>query len=421
MNGRTSQRRVTKAYAIQPQRNPLLEIRHSAPSFNGYRSRCSRRSRHIVPNFLSRCGLVVIGMFLAATIAAAQPPPLGPPPNHTEEQTFSVGFITNFVRTTAQQSVDATNVFLRATGKDERASLESITQLSGDRRQTTTINKPNSWSVVVPYFVKIHVSIPNALDRYIIVPVDVRFLCDGWHTDKGGRIVVRGEPGPASIEGGSFIEVFGVRDYIDGQVKASFTRPQQTVTTLVSQCSDIGYSDKGTPSILDDEIVWDTPAKSFRGRDLHASAPVNPTIEVTFNKLKRLRARSLPDNGILYNEVEQIIFHGFANYSEAQKSLSMREGDEVALGFPAIRLDPQKFDLLVVIGGIEQPPDNPRDSAYVSADKSLNYSPGTHQLQIPKWYSSIDQHTHKPIFSSVSAYELTYTVSFSGLRNVVAH
>jgi hypothetical protein len=361
---------------------------------------------------LLRCGLLVLGMLFSAFTAAAQPPPLGPPLNRTEGTVFPVTVIAGAVREKAEASVKLTNAILKADNKSYRLSVESVTARTGWRSQTVAINKPNSWCVLVPVHVKIKVDIPSAFDRRIFIPIDVKVFCDGWQRETGGMIIARGEPGPASIEGGSTLELFGLRENIDGQVRAAYRAnlPLPSVLSLGIKCSTLGYSKRGTASVLDDVVVWDV----WKGTNLPGTTAINPTIEVTFDKLKRLQARRFPGNTILYKEVEEITFRGFANYSEVGKSfLSMREGDEMVLRLPAVKLDVQTFPTLVVIGNIEQPlGDSSRDSSFKVDARALNYSPGTHKLQIPKWFSEISRTTGKPLFSSTPAYELTYTVRF---------
>lgn len=410
MNSIKLQRRLTKAYLSRTQPNLILRIRCFVPSFSCDTSYCSKEFSMLL-HFLPRCGLLVLGILLSAIIAAAQPPPLGPPLNRTEKETLTVSSLTGVVRDKVQASIDLTNAILKADKKDYRLSIDSVTALAGWRSQTVAINKPNRWCVLVPVHVKIKVAIPLALDRRIFIPIDVKIFCDGWHKATGGTIIARGEPGPASFEGGSTFELFGLGDHIDGQVRAAYRAnlPLPSVLSLGIKCSTLGYSNKGTASVLDDKVVWD----SWKGRPDIAS--INPTIEVTFEKLKRLRARRFSPNTILYKEVEEITFRGYANYANVGKSfLSMREGDEVALRLRKLEVNPQVFEMLVVIGNIEQPlGDSSRDSSFITAARSLNYSPGRHQLQIPKWFSEIDQHTHHPIFTSVPAYELTYFVRFN--------
>ena len=403
------QRRLTQACAIPPQPNRVSRIPRFAPSFSGDSLDCSKEF-YAMLHFMARSGLLALSLLLLATMGAAQPPPLGPPLNRTEEGRLGVPSITDFVRAETQKQLDLTNAILKADGKPYRVSIESVSTIGGHRSQTVSVNKPNSWCVLLPYAVKIKVDIPHGLDRHIFVPVDVKFFCDGWHKELGGMLIALAEPGPAIIEGGSDFELFGLRSHIDSQVRRAYTRPIQSVTLLGLRCSTIGYSNKGTASALDDTVVWDVA----KGIHIDPTSSIKPRILVTFETLKRLRARAFTGR-ILYNEVEEITFRGYANYANVGKSfLSMREGDEVALRLRTLDVSPQIFDMLAVIGSIEQPlGDSSRDSSFITAARSLNYSPGRHRLQIPKWFSEIDQHTNKPIFSSVPAYELTYFVRFN--------
>lgn len=356
---------------------------------------------------------ILVGAFLSAATAAAQPAPVGPPPNRTDTTQLPVSSLTSSVRNTAQTKVNQTNQSLQAQGKSSRASIESIQVMARPRRVgTDTWNRPNSWHVRVPYMVTIKVDVPVTSDRHIHIPIDVNMFCDNWQTGQG-LIVARSQPGPASFEGGNILEdVFNVGNFINSQVRNAFTPPLPVTTPLnLTKCNTIGATDLGTPSTDDDAIVWDVP------RIGPLRPPVDtaqtPTIEVTFDRLKRLRARRLPQNTVLYNDVETFLLNAFANYNQVQKSLTMREGDDVALNLPTVRLPAGTYENLVVIGNVEQPPNNPKDSAFAAATRAQNYAAGSHVLQIPKWYSRPpDRFHHTPTLTRTPAYELRYTVRY---------
>lgn len=375
--------------------------------------------------------IIILSGLLTATAAAAQSPPVGPPlpqtnlPVCTPSQSnapciaeLGVFVLTNTIRNKAQERVDATNARLKAEGRSSRASIESLSQWRPHRSQTEMLNQPNSSLVRVPYILRIKVSIPATSDRHIGIPIDVNVFCDNWHTDNGS-ITVRSKPGPASFEGGNILEdVFNIGNYIDAQVRSGFSAPAPiTMPIENTKCSTIGASDNGTETTNDDAVLWTVPRR-FRFPDVVST----PTIEVTFDRLKRLPARSL-GGGVLYQPVEDILLNTYANYSARQSGLTMREGDDVPLSLPMVRLDARKFDTLVVLGNIEQPPNNPKDSAFTATAKAANYGPGSHVLQIPKWYSRPpDRWNPKPTFFRVPAYELSYTVRYTdrGLAGVDA-
>ena len=357
-----------------------------------------------------RRGLLVLGLVSSAALAAAQPPPVGPPANTTQAGILPVPLVTDAVRERAQESVDETNARLEAEGKDYRASIDSITVWGPYRSAETNFNRPNSSFVRIPHMVRIKVDIPWVGDRFISIPIDVNMFCDNWHLGTG-TVVARSKPGPAAIEGGGFLEeVLHVKDYVDAQVRASFTPPMPATEILdfLPGCFTIGADNRGTSSVDDDLVVWDVP---FSGPTLPGGGPLRPMVEVTFNRLTRLPARRI-GGGILYNVVETFSLNLFANYAARGASLTMQEGDSVALRMPPAQMEAARFERLVVIGSVEQAPWNPKDSAFASTLRTLNYSPGTYTLQIPKWYSQLDPRTRKIYWYSVPAYELTYTVRY---------
>ena len=139
-----------------------------------------------------------------------------------------------------------------------------------------------------------------------------------------------------------------------------------------------------------------------------------PKVEVTFLKLKRLRARS-SGGGVLYNPTEQIMLEAYANHSARQSPvLTMTEEQEVDLGFPPFVL-PAGMETLVIIANINQMPNaQPQDSAFNAWPRTMNYSPGMHTLQITKVYvMPAGPGRPKPTFIRVPGYELTYNVRYS--------
>lgn len=352
--------------------------------------------------------LTALALTFSAALASAQPPPIGPPLNHSDKGSVLIRLLTSVMRSRAQTTVDETNARLKAQNKSTRVFIESISVNRPSRSNEVMPNQPNSWFVRVPHVLTIKVAIPHAFDRHIHIPIGLNVFCNNWYT-KTGTVIVRSDPGPASIEGGSILEdIISVRDDIDARVRSSFTPPLPVTATVGGRCSSIGASDGGTTAVNDDLILWDVPPPISSFDDII----VKPTIEVTFDRLKRLRARGRGDE-ILYEDREEIFLHAFANYTEAQKTLSMREGDDVALDVPPIRLDARKFENLVIIGSVEQPPNNPKDCVFAAATKAQGYAPGSHTLQIPKWFSiPPNQFSHKPQLVSVPAYELSYTVRF---------
>lgn len=357
---------------------------------------------------------ILVSAFLSAATAAAQPTPVGPPPNHTDTTQLPVSSLTSSVRNTAQTKVNQANQSLQAQGKSSRASIEAIRVMARPNRVATQMpNRPNSWYFRVPYMVTIKVDIPVTSDRHIHIPIDVNMFCDNWQTGQG-LIVARSQPGPASFEGGNILEdVFNVGNFIDSQVRSAFTPPLPVTTPLnLTKCNTLGATDLGTPSTDDDAIVWDVPRPGLRP-PVGGAVSSGPTIEVTFNRLKRVPARRFPQNSVLYQDVESFLLNAFANYNQVQKSLTMREGDDVALNLPTVRLEAGTYENLVVIGNVEQPPNNPKDSAFDAATKAQSYGAGTHVLRIPKWYSQPPDRFHRqPALSSTPAYQLSYTVRY---------
>lgn len=354
--------------------------------------------------------LFVILTASLASIATAQPTAIGPGKNNGQAGELSIFTIKVLVEAKTRDIVNETNRQLEADGESARVSLKEIRPFKPLRTDTRFFERPNSTIVRTPVFVKLNVNFP-ALGtlRTIHIPIDVEVSCDGWQTGNG-NIKIRAVPGPPSIEGGSIFEdIIQVRNFIDAKVRNNFpTLFPSTAPPILANpsCVNIGVTDFGTPTVNDDAIHFDRPM----------SRPIvtrfQPRVEVKFDRLKRLNARDLSGN-ILYKDVEQIALNAFANYEQRQKILTMREGEVVDLNLPAVMLNAGLYDKLVIIGNVEQPPNNPKDSSFLTSNRAIKYGPGTHVLKIPKFYTRPpDRFNPRPTFVRVDAYELMYTVRY---------
>src|SRR5262249_55285763 len=129
-------------------------------------------------------------------------------------------------------------------------------------------------------------------------------------------------------------------------------------------------------------------------------------------RLKRLRARSR-DGSVLYQPTENIILETYANFATRQSPvLTMREDQEVNLDASPLVVTPSGLDLLVVLANIkQQPTSTPEDSSFAVSQRTANFAPGTHTLQITKLYTvPPGPFNSKPLQIRVPAYELTYSV-----------
>ena len=361
---------------------------------------------------------IFLSLFLVLAIIGyvnAQPPAIGPGANSGQAGEISVFTIKVLVEAKTRDIVQQVNTQLENDGESARVSMSEIKPFKPLRTDTRYFDRPNSTYVRTPVFVKLNVNFP-ALGtlRTIHIPIDVEVSCNGWQNGTG-TIGIRAVPGPPSIEGGSIFEdIIQVRGFIDAKVRNNMPTllPSSAPPLLADpRCRNIGVTDFGTATVNDDAIHFDRPARGIIGT---SGVLARPSVEVTFDRLKRLNARDL-NNGVLYSEVEQIALNAFANYEQRQKIVSMREGDDIALNLQPVRLISSQYDKLVVIGNIEQPPNNPKDSAFRASLRAQNYEPGTHVLRIPKFYTRPpDRFNPHPTFVRVDAYELTYTVRSIG-------
>ena len=351
---------------------------------------------------------LLIAFLMTAVPAHAQPPALGPASFSSDQQSIGQSVLTGIVQTLAANTVAATNTTLQNQGKSYRLELMPLQSWPAYRIATTYPDQPNQYYVKLPTIVGINVNIPILSDRQIYIPLDLNISCDGWQTGSG-VVTVRSQAGPPSIEGGNIIEdILQIRDYVTAQVRSGVTLPAPVQQQLASKCRTIGASpSNGNPDPFA-FIAWDAPIRRL-------PLPIVPreSIEVTFQQLRRLTARG--NGAILYQPIENIILDSYVDFVHNQTPvLTMKEGDVVALNVPKAVITPPMFDWLVVIANIAQQPNGPTDTGWAAAARSASYSPGVHTLQITKGYViPPSQFNRKPIFVTVPAYELTYTVKYT--------
>lgn len=358
-----------------------------------------------------RVSILVASMLAAFSVVRGQiSPPIGPETYHSDQHQIGVGILTGLVKTTVQQIVTDVNSDLNNRGSSLRIHALPFKFYPPYRIASQLTNRPNEWYVKLPIIFGINVDIPVVADRQIWYPLDLNISCAGWETGNGVVRVVA-SPGPPSVEGGNIIEdVLHIRDYIDSQVKSHLPQLAAVSQTIPnSKCVTIGASPNTGAFDPFAFIAWDAPTR----RPLGGAAAI-PRLEITFMRLKRLRARSF-GGGVLYNPTENIRLDVYANFGERQSGvLTMREDDDVPLNIPAVVFNTPLLDSLVVIANINQEPQgSTQDSAFAASIRSANYSAGTHTLQIPKHYVvPVGPGNRKPYIATTPAYELTYKVNF---------
>lgn len=353
--------------------------------------------------------LAALGFSIVSVARGQISPAIGPESYRSDTKQLGTGLLTGMVKSTVQQIVTDTNAEMARQGKSIRIQMLPFKFWSPSRYATQYTNRPNEYFVKIPTIIGINVDIPVVADRQIYYPLDLNLTCNGWQTGNG-VVKVTAQPGPPSVEGGSIVEdVIHIRDYVDSQVRSHLPQIAAVTQTIPnSQCVTIGASPSQGISDPFSFVAWDPP-----GRRPIGGTAVFPRLEVTFTRLKRLRARG--NGALLYNPTENIMLDVYANFNERQASgLTMKEDDDVALNIPTIVFGAGLPGSLVLIANINQEPlGSTQDSAFAFALKSANYGAGTHTITVPKHYViPRSQFNPKPIIATTPAYELTYVVKY---------
>jgi len=357
-------------------------------------------------------GLLVVTahlLLLGSSFAQTASPPLGPPTYRSQNSPqLGVGVLSGIVKTQVAEIVAQANDQIHKQTKNITVEQLPLKVFSPMRVSTLYTNRPNQYYAKLPMGISIKVKIPLVSDRTIYIPLDLNLSCEGWETGNG-TIQIVAKTGTPSIEGGNIVEdVLRVRDVIDNLIKSKLALPSGINVSLPNgACVTIGASPSqsvGDPFAF---IAYDSPSRLGPIRDLRMTS----SVEVTFQKLKRLRARG--NGAILYQPTENIILDTYVNFVRHQSpTLTMSEDDEVTLNMPPSIVKTSGSALLVIITNIlQQPTSQPEDSTFAASSRTANFSPGTHTLQITKVYVEPPGPGHpKPLQIRVPAYELTYSV-----------
>ena len=376
--------------------------------------RAATQSRDSI-RYGKRCWLAVVltamtSFCVVPSFAQLPPaPPLGPSSYRSDKIQVGVGVLTSIVKGQVGDIVVQANTMIQQ--QTNKVSVEALPLqvFSPMRVATQYTNRPNQYYIKLPITIPIKVKIDFTSDRMIYIPLDVNVSCEGWETGQG-KVQILAKPGPPNVEGGNIVEdVIRVRDFINNQIKNNLSVPGAIPVPLPNgACVTIGASPGkyvGDPFAY---IAYDPPSRFGPIRtDL-----VGSNVIVTFQRLKRLRARGL--GAVLYQPTETILLEAYANFATHQSAvLTMHEDDEVNLDRMVLKAT--GLESLVVIANIRQEPTGqPEDSAFVASSRTANYSPGTHTLQITKVFIEPPGPGHnKPLQVRVPAYELTYTVVYA--------
>jgi hypothetical protein len=347
---------------------------------------------------------------LVSGMADGQSPPLGPPTFRKDDHQFGIGLLSNIVRAKVRDAVDSANTMIKKQTSLVQVQLKNFTVYAPYRVASENKDRPNQYYIDLPIDIEINVDITATSDRQIYFPLDLNISCDGWQTGKGSILILT-QLGPSSIEGGNIIEdILQVRDYIDNQIRQNLVVPGNINILLPIPCETLGVVPRVGNDVLFGYVAYDPPSSKITLPD-----PLSPTLQVKLLRLKRLVARG--NGAIIYNPSESITLKTYADFSFRLASLTMKEGDDVALNVAPIILTSPLYDKLVLIANIMQLSSGQVDSTFDYTLASANYSPGIHTLQVMKTYViQPGLGNSKPIYVQVPGYELTYSVSYINPR-----
>lgn len=378
-----------------------------------------------MPPFHRRLAATVLMLGLGSGAVAAQgyPPaqgPLAPPANSPYLPVFLVN---NKVDSTIQAQLDVIND--RISREADSTGIEahlSFTRTTYRPAMSTTQypDRPNENVVRVPFIISYDVTGIRYhglgyFDREIGQSLAIEFSCHDWHTGRG-QITATTRADRPYLNGTSFGEDalnffigHSLTDLVDSKLRAALPGALSTVSDSIADCNRLGVTAGVAPDYRDGQIDY---ALVQRPRAL----PTLWDASVTFQKIKRLPARTLGGE-VLYSSVEDIQLVLWANQAgRSAQLLEMREGEERDLFMQPVELGRLGAgSQLVLILNVEQLGTFQRDTRFAVYARPENFGSGTQTLVVRKSYwepprQMPDGRMGKPTRREVDAYEITALV-----------
>jgi len=373
---------------------------------------------------------------LFVQLLPAQPaPPAQGPPQPTTEPIVKLGtfVLINMVEISIKKTVDTVNAKIQRDKPDSGVNAKvsfSFEVFKPLMTATTLPDKPNQNVVRIPFIVTYNVTdisyhgVPY-FSRKMNQSIELIIACKDWFTATGNLHVTAKVDKPY-LDNASFAEqalnfFIGntLLNFVDGKLRSSLPDATRVFSDLPNtDCNCLGVNPGTKPARYKDGEILYALKKSIRP----PIGSILGTTTVTATKIKRLPARSLPGNDVLYNPIEDIQLELYANQTSQVTTLNgMREGEERPLNVPAISFPNASGDgFTVLIANVEQFPlsSAKKDTRFVVYNKSNNFGVGTQKLMVPKSYWTKPERLpgggmSKPREVKVNAYELTLQITAS--------
>ncbi|MFN7118578.1 MAG: hypothetical protein ACK4TA_17400 [Saprospiraceae bacterium] len=397
-------------------------------------------------NTLKRHALL---LFLLGTLMGTQafaqpyPPAQGPPLPPTPASELGTFLLINNVEIALKTTVDSANARIKRdepnTGVSARVSFSMETFQPG-MSFTTYEDQPNQNVVRIAFIVKYHIDnikykgIPY-FDRNINQSIQMFVACKDWFTNDG-RLNVSANIEQPYLDNASFGEQVlnffianTLTNLVDSKLRATLPDAMRTSNQIMTApCNCLGVNSGTKAQKYKDGAILFALKKLNRPRPIGIGATAFSTATVRFLNIKRLNARSVPDNQILYADAENIQLTLYVNHTlRAAEVNNIREGEERPLHIESVSIPrPGDNDMLILIGNVEQLSFNSalKDSRYAVYRKAENFGNGVQKLVVTKSYWTKPQRlpgggTTKPQQVKVPAYEITYQIEMPYIPNII--
>lgn len=258
-------------------------------------------------------------------------------------------------------------------------------------------------------------------NRHLFQNIKIIFSCNNWFINTGGFIKVLIDADAIYLDNPSLTEnvinTLTLGEYtrvIDSKIKEKLRNNSGEFTTLLNlgnlKCNCLSYN-RGVPFLDNSSIEYQYNRPSLAPN----TNPFNQT-KVSLVSVRRLNAKNLENNTVLYKEIENLTFEVYVNQKIMFfENITMREGETYVVPSNSIVINrPNKTESLVLIANVIQSNDR-IDSRYAEYKFEQNFGHGQQTIKVRKEYfirlKTPEGEYLKPTQILLDAYEFTFSIT----------
>lgn len=281
--------------------------------------------------------VLLLCLVLKCNFTLAQSPPSQGPPVVDRNKPFERINVNTVIQLFKNQIINdillVVNDNLRRQTSGLSVSLSKLTKSNPYFSNTDNYSSPNEKIIILPLKVDYELHLPNLPNRHLFHNIKIIFSCNNWFINTGGFIKVLIDADAIYLDNPSLTEnvinTLTLGEYtrvIDSKIKEKLRNNSGEFTTLLNlgnlKCNCLSYN-RGVPFLDNSSIEYQYNRPSLAPN----TNPFNPT-KVSLVSVRRLNAKNLENNTVLYKEIENLTFEVYVNQKIMFfENITMREGE----------------------------------------------------------------------------------------------